>query len=322
MNSTFARAAGPAGQPAAMRAGLPACALTALLLAMAGGMRATADSGLPRSLAVPGGVAILDVPGDSDRAPLVTFNGNRVMVLPAAGGWQAVIGIPLAHEPGAAQIEIRSGNITLTQGFTVAGKAYATQRLQVAPRHVDLSPENAARVAREQPHIRATLATFSETAPATMEFASPVKGPRSSSFGLRRVFNNQPRNPHSGMDIAAPVGTPVYAPAPGKVIDTGDYFFNGKSVFIDHGQGLITLYCHLHRITVEPGTEVKTGDKLGEVGATGRVTGPHLHWGVALNRAFVDPALFLAPSRASLPSATSVSPPRDAPKPSADAGAP
>jgi murein DD-endopeptidase MepM/ murein hydrolase activator NlpD len=281
---------------------------------------------LPRSLAVPGGVAILDVPGEPDRAPVVTFDGNRVMVLPGPNGWRAIVGIALAREPGAASIEIRSGKVTLTQGFTVAGKAYATQRLKVAPRHVDLSPEDAARVEREQPHIRATLATFSEAAPVTMNFAPPVRGPRSSSFGLRRVFNNQPRNPHSGMDIAAPVGTPIYAPAPGKVIDTGDYFFNGNSVFVDHGQGLVTLYCHLSKIDVEAGTEVKTGDKLGEVGATGRVTGPHLHWGVALNRVFVDPALFLglsAPSVAA-PSAAapSASPSRASPKPSAVAAAP
>ena len=281
---------------------------------------------LPRSLAVPGGVAILDVPGEPDRAPVVTFDGNRVMVLPGPNGWRAIVGIALAREPGAASIEIRSGKVTLTQGFTVAGKAYATQRLKVAPRHVDLSPEDAARVEREQPHIRATLATFSEAAPVTMNFAPPVRGPRSSSFGLRRVFNNQPRNPHSGMDIAAPVGTPIYAPAPGKVIDTGDYFFNGNSVFVDHGQGLVTLYCHLSKIDVEAGTEVKTGDKLGEVGATGRVTGPHLHWGVALNRVFVDPALFLGPSAPSVaaPSAAapSASPSRASPKQSAVAAAP
>jgi biotin carboxyl carrier protein len=281
---------------------------------------------LPRSLAVPGGVAILDVPGEPDRAPVVTFDGNRVMVLPGPNGWRAIVGIALAREPGAAAIEIRSGKVTLTQGFTVAGKAYATQRLKVAPRHVDLSPADAARVEREQPHIRATLATFSEAVPVTMNFAPPVRGPRSSSFGLRRVFNNQPRNPHSGMDIAAPVGTPIYAPAPGKVIDTGDYFFNGNSVFVDHGQGLVTLYCHLSKIDVEAGTEVKTGDKLGEVGATGRVTGPHLHWGVALNRVFVDPALFLGPSAPSVaaPSAAapSASPSRASPKPSAAAAAP
>lgn len=300
----------------------------ALAVLMAAPLAPTAAGAaeLPRSLAVPGGVAILDVPGEPDRAPVVTFDGNRVMVLPGPNGWRAIVGIALAREPGAASIEIRSGKVTLTQGFTVAGKAYATQRLKVAPRHVDLSPADAARVEREQPHIRATLATFSEAAPVTMNFAPPVRGPRSSSFGLRRVFNNQPRNPHSGMDIAAPVGTPIYAPAPGKVIDTGDYFFNGNSVFVDHGQGLVTLYCHLSKIDVEAGTEVKTGDKLGEVGATGRVTGPHLHWGVALNRVFVDPALFLGPSAPSVaaPSAAapSASPSRASPKPSAAAAAP
>ena len=269
---------------------------------------AHATSELPRPLAVPGGVAILDLPGNPERPPVVTFEGNRVMVLPHERGWRAIVGIPLAREPGAAAIEIRVGNTTLTQGFTVEGKAYSTQRLKVAPKHVDLSPQDAARVEKEQPHIRQTVATFSDAPPASLRFESPVKGPRSSSFGLRRVFNNQARNPHSGMDIAAPTGTPIFAPAPGVVIDTGDYFFNGNSVFIDHGQGLVTLYCHLHKIEVKAGTVVKTGDKLGEVGATGRVTGPHLHWGVALNRAFVDPALFLdSPSGpASTPRASGV----------------
>lgn len=248
---------------------------------------------LPKSLVVPGGVAVIDVPGEAGKPPVVTFDGNRVMVVPNGEGWRAIVGIPLAREPGTAKIEIRRGATTLTQGFTIEGKMYATQRLKVAPKHVDLSPENAARVAEEQPRIRAAVGTFSDALPTTMRFASPVRGPRSSSFGLRRVFNNQPRNPHSGMDIAAPVGTPVYAPAPGRVLETGDFFFNGKSIFIDHGQGLVTLYCHLSEISVMPGTEVRTGEKIGEVGATGRVTGPHLHWGVALNRAFVDPALFL-----------------------------
>lgn len=279
---------------------LPRLALITGLLALAcmsTGPNAAATSELPRPLAVPGGVVVLDLPSDLEGMPAVTFEGNRVMVLPKERGWRAVIGIPLARSPGAAAIEIRAGNITLTQGFTIEGKAYATQRLKVAPKHVDLAPDDAARVEREQPHIRKTVATFSEAAPSTLQFESPVKGPRSSSFGLRRVFNNQARNPHSGMDIAAPVGTPIYAPAPGVVIDTGDYFFNGNSVFIDHGQGLVTLYCHLHKIDVKAGTAVKTGDKLGEVGATGRVTGPHLHWGVALNRAFVDPALFLISRR-------------------------
>lgn len=250
----------------------------------------------PRELAVPGGLVLIEVPADPaspEQAPQVNFEGRRVMVLRDGASWLAVVGIPLAREPGAAMLQIRHRAGPMTRGFSIAGKTYATQRLSVPPRQVDLSAEDAARVARETPHLRAKMSTFSNAPPATLRFEPPVRGPRSSSFGLRRVFNSQSRNPHSGMDIAAPVGTPIVAPAPGLVIDTGDYFFNGKSVIIDHGQGLVTLYCHLSEISVKPGDSLATGELLGKVGATGRVTGPHLHWGVSLNRAYVDPALFL-----------------------------
>ena len=169
----------------------------------------------------------------------------------------------------------------------------------MSPRTVDLSPEDLARFERERDHQSQVTATFTEAPahllakPDALHMRVPVPGRRSGSFGLRRVFNGQPRNPHSGMDIAAPTGTPVASPLPGRVIDTGDYFFNGHTVWLDHGAGLLSMVCHLSRIDVAVGDVLATGQRMGAVGATGRVTGPHLHWSVVLNRTMVDPALFL-----------------------------
>jgi len=259
----------------------------------------TTPQAWPLASAVPGGVARVALGPAANRPQAFDGASGDVPLLVVGDmiAWTALVGIALSALPGEASITlVGSDGRRQVLPYTVRPKQYSEQRLRVAPGTVDLSPENEARYERERAHLAAVMATFSDASalPAELQMRVPTPGRRSSSFGLRRVFNGQSRNPHSGMDIAATTGTPIVAPLPGVVIDTGDYFFNGQTVWVDHGGGLLSMMCHLSAIDVKPGDRLTTGQRLGAVGATGRVTGPHLHWGVMLNRTMVDPALFLA----------------------------
>lgn len=247
----------------------------------------------PRESRVPGGVAHLALP-NGDEVTRVSYDKRRVALHRTTDGVIALVGIPLQARPGKheAVVQYRDGSTTLL-AFEVEDKQYTTQHLTIEnKRMVNPNQQDLERIAQERKLINTALATWSQQA-LSFGFQAPVSGRFSSSFGLRRVFNGQPRNPHSGMDIAAPQGTEVIAPAGGRVIETGHYFFSGNTVFLDHGQGLISLYSHLDSITVTPGQQLQTGEVLGTVGMTGRVTGPHLHWAISLNNTKVDPALFL-----------------------------
>ena len=217
------------------------------------------------------------------------------MVLRTYAGWLAVVGIPLTTTPGVKTLEYRdTGNQRVRLKFPVQAAHYREQHLTLDnKRMVEPTPDDLTRIEEDTRRIKVALAHWRDSTAVNPLLSPPVDGERSDSFGARRFFNNQPRKPHSGMDIAADSGTPVHASADGVVIETGNYFFNGNTVFIDHGQGLITMYCHLQSIDVTPGTALTRGSRIGAVGMTGRVTGPHLHWGVSLNQSFVDPALLI-----------------------------
>lgn len=263
----------------------------ALLLACA--LPPCANGALPLARSVPGGVAIVDVGAASDTEPQVYLGERRVLTVVDGARRKAIVGIALAVEPGEQALKVQSAEGSRSLPFKVLPRKYREQKLTVPQRQVDLSPEDAARVEKESARLREVYTSFSEAIPTTLSLRVPVPGVRQDTFGSRRVFNGQSRNPHSGMDIAAATGTPIRAPADGKVVDVGNYFFNGNNVLIDHGSGFITMYCHLSAFDVKAGDVVKAGQVIGKVGATGRVTGPHLHFGVLLNGASVDPGLFL-----------------------------
>ncbi len=256
---------------------------------------ATAAASYPRPDPVPGGIAIVELGLDTPAPPSVFYGKKRVLVRRAGEQWQAVVGLPLSAKAGIHKLRVVAAQKkTYQREFSVHTKKYKEQHLTIKnKRMVNPTAEDMKRIRAEKKIIGAALSRWTEQAHVATQFILPVDGRLSSPFGLRRFFNEQPRKPHSGLDIAAAEGTTIRAPADGIVITRGNYFFNGNSVFIDHGQGLVTMYCHMSEIGVEPGTKVRQGEPIGKVGMTGRVTGPHLHWSVSLNNARVEPGLFL-----------------------------
>ncbi len=252
-------------------------------------------SAMPALNAVPGGLLQLTLEQADQPAPTVTFNDKRALVTKHNNKWITLIGIPLSTKPGEHRISVQPvGKTKYTIAFDVRSKEYPASYITIKnKRKVNPNADDMKRIKTERVRLNKDLRHWTQQEQIDLDFELPAKGRMSGVFGSRRFFNNQPRNPHSGLDIAAPTGTAVTAPAKGTVIDTGDFFFNGNTILVDHGQGLISGYFHLSAIEVKPGQQINKGDLLGRIGATGRVTGPHLHWNVYLNRTKVDPALFV-----------------------------
>lgn len=257
---------------------------------------AHADSYITRLLnkPVPGGVAVVDL-GNAAQAPTATYDGKPVLVVKEQGvRWLAIVGVPLTVKPGAQKLIAKDASGNRTLNFVVGNKKYPEQRITLKnQRQVNPNPDDLKRIDGELAEQLKAYRSFSPGTPSNLALDKPVAGPLSSKFGVRRFFNGEERNPHSGLDFAVPAGTPIKAPAAGKVILTGNYFFNGNTVFVDHGQGFISMFCHMSKIDVKVGDAVPRGGVVGRVGSTGRATGPHMHWNVSLNDARVDPAIFI-----------------------------
>lgn len=253
---------------------------------------------LPQESRVPGGIALITLPLTLTLPVSVRLADKPVMVTAdARGNAVAVVGIPLTAPAGVLTLEVENAATRLALPFEVTAKDYPEQRITLPSQtHVNPSPENLERYAREAQEQQAVYRTFTPGGNRWPRFVLPTAGNYNNTFGLKRFFNEEPRAPHAGLDIAAPEGQEVIAPADGVIAQTGDYFFNGRTVMIDHGHGLISMLCHLSAINVQQGQVITRGEVIGRVGHTGRATGPHLHWTASLNDARVDPVLLLQPN--------------------------
>ncbi len=293
--------------------------LAALLLLLAAG-GASASGPAPVAVAVraravaPGEPIRIVVRADEPLAELSgRFLGAAVFFARdgAAGGegatggetWSGWAAVPLDRKAGAATIDLAGrtaagAEVVGAHAVTIEKRVFPEERLKVEPKYAEPPKEVQARIERERQELGAIYARRRAVPPPGAAFVKPVPGGATGIFGARRAFNGKPRSPHSGVDLKAATGTPVVAAGPGLVVLAKDLYYSGLTVILDHGGGMFTLYAHLSRIDVKDGAAVEAGAPLGLSGATGRVTGPHLHWGGKIGsepfdpRALLDPTLF------------------------------
>ena len=251
---------------------------------------------LPKS-AKQGDVGLLRVTGLKNLKNLEgEFKGIRFSMNPDSAGkaYEALLAVDMDTKPGKYQVKVQGRD---QEGKSLAGASslevkkvsFKTQTLSLPSSMVDLDPTTLERVNAESQRVEAVFQRTRKEKLWKGRFLRPVPGEISTPFGLRRVINRQNKSPHSGVDLRAEEGTPILASNAGSVILVDDFFFSGKSVILDHGQGVYSMYFHLSEILVREGEKISKGDVLGQVGSTGRSTGPHLHWGVRVRGAKVDP---------------------------------
>jgi len=293
-----------------MRVALASTLALCLALSVSASGQGTRTVSVRGTPAQPGGVLELTFHGvEGDRDPEGTVFGRPLVFMPSGEPftWRTLVGVDVLQATGPATFRIHVGTATarkpaVTGTIDVGTRAFPTRRLQVASQFVDPSPAELARIKTEAQRLEDIFAKVTTTGHLDA-FVLPLPGVQGNNFGSRSIFNGQPRAPHAGADFRGATGTPIPAPAAGQVVLAESLFFTGNTVVIDHGEGLYSLLAHLSRIDVAPGQTLVRGDVVGLLGATGRVTGPHLHWTIRLNGARVDPlrvVALLAPKAASL----------------------
>ena len=241
----------------------------------------------------PGEVVVLTVRGAAAPGSVRAFDRDWPAYQAGDHTWHVLVGIDMDTKPGRYDVTITSGAAEVAHPLVVTAKQFPTRRLSVDPNLVIPPESERERIDRETRELEAAWAASPPERLWQSDFVRPVPDPANSAFGSHSVFNGKTTSRHGGADFLSPTGRPIKAPNAGRVVIAADRYFSGNTVVIDHGQGLFSLLAHLSEIDVKPGDVVAAGAVIGKVGATGRVTGPHLHWAVRLNGARVDPLSLL-----------------------------
>lgn len=248
----------------------------------------------------PGELVVFTIvaPAGATAVTVSAFGRETPAIHEEGGSWMALVGIDLAVRAGAVDAVVKArtsgGLLTTTHALTVQAKQFPTRRLTVDPALVEPPASALQRIAREVARTNAIYGSPTDTVLWHGPFVRPVESPANSRFGTRSVYNGRPGSPHNGADFLSPAGMPIKAPNAGRVRLAEDLYFSGNTVIVDHGLGLFSLFAHLSAFQVREGDVVSTGQVLGLVGATGRVTGPHLHWTVRATGARIDPLSLIA----------------------------
>jgi len=266
--------------------------LLALLISCASLFQPLQNCEIPAHSPFPGGIINVDFTYEEITKPNISVQG-KVPFLCKVGSYQWKIIYPISLEEKNSKIQIKLENKVI-QEITIVPKNYRVSKIEIADLEMVTPPKKSLeRIVNESKILKETVKTVSQMSQSSLKMELPTLGVISSEFGVKRFINSKPRSPHSGTDIAAPIGTDVKAALNGKVMLIGNFYYAGNVIYIDHGQGLLTSYSHLEKIKVTKGQKVLQNQIIGSVGKTGRVTGPHLHWQTILLGTNIDPTLFL-----------------------------